>query len=355
MREIEEVDGASVEEVRLVGHFPDARLDALESAARAVRGRTVEELHADARGADPTASSSPTGPPSSTATRVLAQAGEQAPSPDVLEALAAGTSASSLVAGGVTGPDDLAVAALTDHEARCCWAAPVIRCAVANAVSCWRSSGSPTAPGSCSGTTTGPVPEIATLRRDQIGDSSAVLTRAFDDDPVFRYLYPTARRRRWACRGFLQAIVRDGLPFGEVWAARRRRGDRRHVAGVAPGGRVPAVARRRAARAARGGVAGAAHRRTRSRDGLRYLTETEKLHPKEPHWYLAVDRRRARASGRRGWAGSCSTAVLGRLDEAGVPGYLETSTEGNVAWYRHHGFELPARGHGRPRRPVCTS
>jgi hypothetical protein len=32
--------------------------------------------------------------------------------------------------------------------------------------------------------------------------------------------------------------------------------------------------------------------------------------------------------------------VLGRLDETGVPGYLETSTEGNVAWYRHHGFEV---------------
>ena len=56
------------------------------------------------------------------------------------------------------------------------------------------------------------MPKIATLPRDQIGDSSAVLTRAFDDDPVFRYLYPTARRRRWACRRFLQAIVRDGLP-----------------------------------------------------------------------------------------------------------------------------------------------
>ena len=35
VREVEEVDGVSVEEVRLVGHFPDARLDALESALAA--------------------------------------------------------------------------------------------------------------------------------------------------------------------------------------------------------------------------------------------------------------------------------------------------------------------------------
>ena len=38
VREIEEVDGVSVEQVRTVEHFPDPRLDALESAARVVRG-----------------------------------------------------------------------------------------------------------------------------------------------------------------------------------------------------------------------------------------------------------------------------------------------------------------------------
>jgi hypothetical protein len=116
VREIEEVDGVSIEEVRLVGHFPDARLDALESAAALCEAATVGELHAALVAqtnreflADWTALVN--------GTRVLAQAGEQAPSPDVLDALVAGTSASSLVSGGVTGPDDLAVAAFTDHEA----------------------------------------------------------------------------------------------------------------------------------------------------------------------------------------------------------------------------------------------
>jgi hypothetical protein len=115
VREIEEVDGASVEEVRLVGHFPDARLDALESAAALCEAATVEELHAALVAqtnreflADWTALVN--------GTRVLAQAGDKAPSPDVLDALVAGTSASSLVSGGVTGPDDLAVAAFTHHE-----------------------------------------------------------------------------------------------------------------------------------------------------------------------------------------------------------------------------------------------
>jgi ribosomal protein S18 acetylase RimI-like enzyme len=171
------------------------------------------------------------------------------------------------------------------------------------------------------------VPEIATLRRDQIGASSAVLTRAFDDDPVFRYLYPTARRRRWACRGFLQAIVRDGFPFGEVWAAVDD-GAIVGAGGWLPEGAYPPSRRRQALLTPH-----------TFRDGLRYLTETEKLHPKGPHWYLAVIGVEPERQG-EGLGGKLLAAVLGRLDETGVPGYLETSTEGNVAWYRHHGFEV---------------
>src|SRR5437899_139161 len=45
VREIEEVDGASVEEVRVVNHFPDPRLDALESATRLCQVTSVKELH----------------------------------------------------------------------------------------------------------------------------------------------------------------------------------------------------------------------------------------------------------------------------------------------------------------------
>jgi hypothetical protein len=116
VREIEEVDGASVEEVRPVGHFPDARLDALESAAALCQSATVDELHAALVAqtkreflADWTALVN--------GASVLAHAGDDTPSSDVLAALVAGTSASALVSGGVTGPDDLAVAGFTDHDA----------------------------------------------------------------------------------------------------------------------------------------------------------------------------------------------------------------------------------------------
>jgi GNAT superfamily N-acetyltransferase len=197
------------------------------------------------------------------------------------------------------------------------------------------------------------VSTIVTLPRDQLGASAAVLARAFDDDPVFRYLYPTPRRRWWSCRSFLRAIVRDGLPFGEVWAAVDD-GGVIGTAGWLPEGSYP-PSRRRAARQLLSAWQAFLTPHT-FRDGLRYLTETEKLHPKAPHWYLAVIGVEPARQG-EGLGGKLLSAVLGRLDGTGVPAYLETSTEtnvakpgmpayletstpANVAWYRHHGFEV---------------
>jgi len=116
VREVEEVDGVSVEEVRVVGHFPDPRLDALESAAALCAATSVNELQATLVAqtrreflADWTALLH--------SGRVAAHAGDDAPNADVLSALVTGTSASTLVSDGVTGPDDLAVASFAGHDA----------------------------------------------------------------------------------------------------------------------------------------------------------------------------------------------------------------------------------------------
>jgi hypothetical protein len=116
VREIEEVDGASVEEVRTIEHFPDPRLDALESATTLCASPTVElllqtlveqtrtEFLADWSALLVDGS-------------VLASAGDVTHEASVLGALVAGTSASPMVADGITGPDDLAVASLPGHDA----------------------------------------------------------------------------------------------------------------------------------------------------------------------------------------------------------------------------------------------
>jgi hypothetical protein len=109
VREIEEVDGASVEEWRLVGRFPDPRLDALE---------TVEQLCGAEDAADVScalvdgvrAEFDADWATVVDGERVLAAAGSSVPDAPVLAALAAGTAASPAVASGEAGPDDLATA-----------------------------------------------------------------------------------------------------------------------------------------------------------------------------------------------------------------------------------------------------
>ena len=180
------------------------------------------------------------------------------------------------------------------------------------------------------------MPTLATLRRDQLAPASHVLARAFDDDPVFRYLYPGARRRRWASRGFLRALARDGLPYGEVWTALDD-GTVVGAAGWLPEGAFP-PSRWRSLRLLLGSAGALLTPRT-LRDGLRYLSETERLHPGGPHWYLAVIGVEPARQG-EGIGGQLLDVVLDRLDADRVPAYLETSTAANVAWYHHHGFEV---------------
>jgi hypothetical protein len=115
VREIEEVDGASVEEVRTIDHFPDPRLDALESATDLCAATSVEELHRTLVAqihaeflADWSAL---------VLDGAVAASSGAAPDASVLEALVAGTAASPRVADGTTGPDDLAVASLPTHGA----------------------------------------------------------------------------------------------------------------------------------------------------------------------------------------------------------------------------------------------
>jgi hypothetical protein len=131
VREIEEVDGASIEEVRVVDHFPDPRLDALQSAIRLCQTGSVAELHQSLPdqvcqeflaewvalidwAAEPEGSESTGATGSGT---LLASTGESAPDADLLVALAAGLAASPLVASGAAGPEDLAAAPLVGHGA----------------------------------------------------------------------------------------------------------------------------------------------------------------------------------------------------------------------------------------------
>ncbi len=116
IREIEEVDDASVEEVRVVGRFPDARLDALESAAAlceaadpaALIGRLVANVEREFLAGWAALVQGPA---------VLGSVGDGLPDSASLLAFAAGALDSPAVANGESGPEDVAIAVLPRHRA----------------------------------------------------------------------------------------------------------------------------------------------------------------------------------------------------------------------------------------------
>lgn len=61
--------------------------------------------------------------------------------------------------------------------------------------------------------------------------------------------------------------------------------------------------------------------------------------PEEDHWYLQLLATHPDWQ-RQGIGAALMAAMFERADEAGLPCYLETETPENVAYYRHHGFEV---------------
>jgi GNAT superfamily N-acetyltransferase len=194
-------------------------------------------------------------------------------------------------------------------------------------------------------------PQVAQLPFERRREARHVLARAFDDDPVFRYLYPARRRRRLAAGGLLAATVRDAMPFEQVWAAF----DDGRVIGVAawlPDGAFQQSALRQARQLA--GASAAFLTPATVAEGLRYIGCMHRLHPHDAHWYLAVLGVEPAWQG-RGVGARLLTDTLKRLDGEGVPAYLETSKESNVAWYARRRFVT--RAETRPARrgpPIWT-
>jgi ribosomal protein S18 acetylase RimI-like enzyme len=159
-----------------------------------------------------------------------------------------------------------------------------------------------------------------------------MLVRAFDDDPVVHFMFAGRRRRQMGLHSFFTSqIRRQYLPLGHVYTT----DDRSGVAVWGPPDRprngwkelvqllptAPFL------------LSGRTHR------ALKLLLEVDARHPKEPHWYLATLATAPEQQG-KGIGSALLEAMLARVDEEGVPAYLESSKERNVALYARFGFEV---------------
>ena len=194
------------------------------------------------------------------------------------------------------------------------------------------------------------------VERMQPGEEPAViamLARAFFDDPLFGYFVPNLLHQTKGLLGFMSGAVKDARPFGEVWVAQTER----KVAAAAvwlPPGAYPRGPQREFMTNVRA-VPAFAHARGRVRESLKLLAEVDRAHKDVagPHFYLAVlgsDPLYQRAG-----AGSAVVApVLERCDAEGLPAYLETQKEANLAYYARHRFEVVRKLDHPPCPPVWT-
>jgi GNAT superfamily N-acetyltransferase len=77
-------------------------------------------------------------------------------------------------------------------------------------------------------------------------------------------------------------------------------------------------------------------------DAIRVMTimdQIEKVHPREPHWYLQAIGTDPDKQG-KGYGGVSMRHQLAFADEQGLPAYLESSKEKNIPIYASFGFEV---------------
>lgn len=175
-------------------------------------------------------------------------------------------------------------------------------------------------------------PDIRDATRADVRALGEMLTRAFWDDPMTEWLLPDERSRSRRVRPFWRSLVRMYI----------RSPRPAFVAGDALGCAMwspPAQWRATTAETLRKipvilpGVGRGVGKM------IRLFRETERRHPKEEHWYLGLLATDPGHQG-QGIGSSLILTMLSRADGEGLPAYLETSKERNVAFYGRHGFEV---------------
>ena len=161
----------------------------------------------------------------------------------------------------------------------------------------------------------------------------AALTAAFIDDPVTNWATPSDRHRPAVLRHFFGCYFDFHIGEGMVYADPELRGA---AVWALPGNwRTTAGQDLRIARAF-------AHPRhwPRGPGVARGLLGLERKHPPEPrHFYLASVGVMPDGQG-RGLGSRLLEPVLEICDRDGIPAYLESSKESNIAFYARHGFRV---------------
>jgi GNAT superfamily N-acetyltransferase len=179
------------------------------------------------------------------------------------------------------------------------------------------------------------TPQARSARRADVRKLSRMLARAFYDDPVMIWLLPDEKSRTAQLSRLFGAITHhhhlgrggvevatDGVDIGAaaLWDPPNEWQESRWGQLAM----IPTFIR----------VFGRHSGRGRAIQEL-----MKRLHPEEPHWYLAVLGSDPSVRG-KGFGQVLMRSRLDRIDAEHAPAYLESSKSENIPYYQRFGFEV---------------
>ena len=179
-----------------------------------------------------------------------------------------------------------------------------------------------------------PVGSGVGARRATAADAAALcatLGRAFHDDPMMCHLLRDEASRPEKMPRVFQLLLKMALPFGACdvtsgyeAAAIWRPPGQAHIPFWQYIVNAPALLGTFGS-----GVLGV----------MQTMDIVEKVHPKEPHWYLQAIGTDPAKQG-KGYGGRVMRRQLAQVDASGLPAYLESSKDTNIPIYQSFGFEV---------------
>jgi GNAT superfamily N-acetyltransferase len=179
------------------------------------------------------------------------------------------------------------------------------------------------------------------LKAGQVGPAAEMMARAFEEYPLTVHSHPDrATRRARIARGF-RSLLRFGVLYGEVYAIspdlegaamwlyseNSQRTLWRNLRSGGPAALLPLAWR---------GLAG-------QRAYREYSREVHQRRAPFPHMYLQLLGVDPVHQG-KGYSGRLLRTMFDRIDREGLPCFLETQAEKNVAIYGHFGFRVVEEG-----------
>jgi GNAT superfamily N-acetyltransferase len=186
----------------------------------------------------------------------------------------------------------------------------------------------------CEGKAMGQI-DVRAAEKADIRELSRTLGRAFHDDPVMTWMFPDSKSRAKTLPRLFATLMR----YHHLATAASEVARNGTEIGAAALWDPPGRWRHSRLEELRAMPAIIVTLRQRASTALQVVETMQRVHPEEPHWYLAIIGSDPSVRG-GGYGHALMSSRLNRVDAEHAPAYLESSNPDNVPYYMRFGFEV---------------